>query len=729
MSVPGTSSHARETPLDAQYLRDHAETRGFMLGRPVQAKPAPDGKTVLFLRARARAPKLALYEFDVDTGKTKELLTPEAILKGTIEAISAEEKARRERQRVSVSGFTSFQISDDGSLALLSLSGKLYVYNRSTAEFIQLTTGPGAVLDPKFAPDGQSVGFVRDFDLYVVDMKTNKERRLTTGGAEKKTHGLAEFVAQEEMGRFTGYWWAPDSQSIVYEEADASQVEVWYVSDPAKPEQPAHLSSYPRPGKANASVRLGIVHVQGGPTTWIEWNQTKYPYLTQVRWDKDSPLTIQVEARDQKELALLLVNPTSRKTTVLLTETDSAWINLHQDVPRYADGGKSFLWISERDGGPQLELRSSNGSLKKVLVPPSAGLHALIDVNTDTGDFVFQASTDPTQAHLYRQTIGSDKPERLTRDAGLHSAAFSKNHAVYARQSILADAMPKTTVLRSSGETIGVLPSVAEDPGFVPKAEIVKIGDEPGYYASILRPYGFTAKKHYPVILHVYGGPKHQMVLASMPTRLLDQWLADQGFIVVALDGRGTPGRGRDWERSLSKHFGSVPLDDQVAGLKALGRRFPEMDLDRVGIFGWSFGGYLSALAALRRPGIFKAAVAGAPVVDWLDYDTHYTERYLGLPDKNPEAYKEGSLLTYANDLKTPLLLIHGTADDNVYFRHSLKLADALFRAGKDFEILPLAGLTHMVPDPIVMQRLHGRIAGHFKKHLGEAKEKVHDVK
>ena len=201
---------------------------------------------------------------------------------------------------------------------------------------------------------------------------------------------------------------------------------------------------------------------------------------------------------------------------------------------------------------------------------------------------------------------------------------------------------------------------------------------------------------------------------------LLDQWLADQGFVVVAMDGRGTPGRSRDWERSISKHFGSVPLDDQVAGLRALGKRFPEMDLDRVGIVGWSFGGYLSALAVLKRPDVFKAAVAGAPVVDWLDYDTHYTERYLGLPDTNAAAYKEASLLTYAADLKRPLLLVHGTADDNVYFRHTLKLADALFREGKDFEVLPLSGLTHLVPDPVVTQRLYGRFAAYFGKHLGK---------
>jgi dipeptidyl-peptidase-4 len=204
-----------------------------------------------------------------------------------------------------------------------------------------------------------------------------------------------------------------------------------------------------------------------------------------------------------------------------------------------------------------------------------------------------------------------------------------------------------------------------------------------------------------------------------MATRLLDQWLADQGFIVASLDNRGTPGRGRDWERPVSRQFGSVPLEDQVAGLKALGAKFPEMDLGRVGVYGWSFGGYLSALAVLKEPDVFKAAVAGAPVVDWLDYDTHYTERYLGLPDTDSAAYTEASLLTYAAGLRRPLLLVHGTADDNVYFRHTLKLTDALFRAGKEFDVLPLSGLTHMVPDPVVTQRLYGRIAQYLQKHLG----------
>ena len=242
------------------------------------------------------------------------------------------------------------------------------------------------------------------------------------------------------------------------------------------------------------------------------------------------------------------------------------------------------------------------------------------------------------------------------------------------------------------------------------------------YFSTLIRPHGFesAAKRKYPVIVDVYGGPSHQQVVASMRQYLLDQWLADQGFIVVAIDGRGTPGRGRDWERAIAGHFGSVPLDDQVEALKLLGAKHPEMDLDRVGITGWSFGGYMSALAILRRPDVFKAAVAGAPVTDWMDYDTCYTERYLGVPGdgRYPDAYQEGSLLTYAADLSRPLLLIHGTADDNVYFRHSLKLEEALFRAGKQAEFLPLSSFTHMVPDPVVRTRLEERIARFFHAHL-----------
>jgi len=711
---------AKEALLDTRYLRDYAETRGFQLGRPVKPLPTPDGRAVLFLRSEARKAALGLYEFDVASGKTRELLTPAKVLKGAAEKLSPEEKARRERMRVSAGGFTGFQLSPDGNLVLLSLSGKLYVFRRDDGAVLELATGPGALLDPKFSPDGKSVSYVRDHDVRVLDLAAQKERALTTGGTERVTHGLAEFVAQEEMDRYTGYWWSPDAQAIAYEEADASDVEVWHVADPAQPGRAPLPSFYPRPGKANVKVRLGVVPAHGGATVWVDWDRARYPYLATVHWRKGGPLLVGVQNRAQTELLLLRADPATGKTSQLVTERDPAWINLHQDVPWWLSDGSGFLWTTERDGGPQLELRNADGRLRRVLVPAEAGYQGLAAVDTDRKEIVFNASKDPTQAQLFRMSLDrEDDPAPLTESAGLFTATFAKNHAIYVLTARLLHGMPRSTVQRRDGTPVGELPSIAEDPPFEPRVTLLTVGAGEGFQAAVVRPRKFDPHLRYPILVDVYGGPHHLQVVASMNRWLLDQWYADQGFIVVSVDGRGTPGRGRAWERAIRGKFGSLPLADQVAGLEALGKRLPELDLQRVGIDGWSFGGYLAALAVLRRPDVFKAGVAGAPVVDWYDYDTHYTERYLGVPPAAGPAYKEASLLTYAAQLQRPLLILHGTADDNVYFRHSLRLAQALFRAGKDFEILPLPGLTHMVPDPVVMERLHARVARFFQQNLG----------
>jgi dipeptidyl-peptidase 4 len=279
--------------------------------------------------------------------------------------------------------------------------------------------------------------------------------------------------------------------------------------------------------------------------------------------------------------------------------------------------------------------------------------------------------------------------------------------------------MPRTSVWRADGTKIGEVPSVAEEPPWRPSTEVRKVGPGDGWYTAVLRPRGFEKGKKYPVLVQVYGGPKHLMVRHSLREDLLPQWIADHGFIVIKADNRGTTRRrGRAWERAIKYDIGGVTLDDQVAALRALAAEIPEMDLSRVGIAGWSYGGYMAALALLRYPEVFTVGVAGAPVVDWRDYDTHYTERYLGLPGEREDAYQRASLLTHAYNLKGSLLLIHGTADDNVYFVHTLKLSDALFRAGKPHALLPLSDFTHMVADPLVTERLQQRIVDHLRAAL-----------
>ena len=526
-------------------------------------------------------------------------------------------------------------------------------------------------------------------------------------------------------------------------------MENWYVADPAQPGNPPQRVFYPRPGKENVSVRLGIIPVDsdGASPTWLEWDRTLYPYLGRVTWTEHGPLTLTVLSRDQTDLALLKVDTGTGKTSVLLTEHDNAWTNLPQDVPVWlsTENGGGFLWASERRGWRELERRAEDGQPGKgFAVSLADNDHEAAEANFHTlagvaGDRVYAVCSRqmPGFTHLdFAKLDGSldlkdrDEVAGLSPQFGMVQATFGDNPTVFTVQEQTLGSMPRTFVRRVGDPgAVGELPSVAVESPFVTNATLDGIGRPnsgmgPDRFASMtIRPRHFdpAAKRKYPVIVDVYGGPGHEQVVASMRPYLLDQWFADQGFIVVAIDGRGTPGRGRDWERAIAGHFGSVPLDDQVEALKLLGAKHPEMDMDRVGITGWSFGGYMSALAVLRRPDIFKAAVAGAPVSDWMDYDTCYTERYLGVPGAGrwPDAYKEGSLLTYADHLTRPLLLIHGTADDNVYFRHSLNLINALFRAGQPVDFLPLSSFTHMVPDPVVRSRLEERIVQYFQLHLG----------
>jgi dipeptidyl-peptidase-4 len=722
-------------PIDTSFLKKYAETRRFMLGRPQNPKVAPDGKTVLFLRAGLDDPKLKLFEFDVASGQTRELLSPVALLKGNEENLTPEEKARRERMRLSAGGFADFHFNTDGSKLLLPLSGRLFVFDRATEQVTELKTGEsGAIVDPKWSPDGRKIAYVRGYDVYVVDVATNQESPVTRGGTNLKTHGLAEFVAQEEMGRFSGFWWSPDSQFIAYEEADHTGVETWYVADPFKPEQKPSEQFYPRPGKKNVSVRLGIVPVAGGETVWVNWDREQYEYLAAVKWHRFGPLTIQVQDRKQQKLLLLSVDPKTGQTNKLLEEKDTAWVNLAQDVPVYEVGLGGFLWRgTDTDGEAELQLRDTNGILRDVLVPAKQHLEKVLQVYStrDTTFVVYTGGPDPTQQHVFRHRTparlrdpGSENDEQLTSEPGIHAAVVGSRGSPYVVTSTTTRHMPKSVVFNREGVRLGELPSVAIEPDLKLDLSILRVGrGDESYNVAIVRPHDFDPKKKYPVIVDVYGGPKHVHVVQALRNWLIPQWLANQGFIVVAIDNRGTPGRGRAWERAIYQKLGTVPLDDQVKGLRLLCEKFPEMDPERVGIVGWSFGGYMAANAVLRKPEVFKAAVAGAPVTDWEDYDTHYTERYMGLLPESQKHYDEASLIPLAKTLQRPLLLVHGTADDNVYFRHTLKLANALFRAGRDFEMLPLPGITHMYSsDPAVMEQLWARTARFFRQHLGEPK-------
>ncbi len=708
------------TVADPQFLREFAETRRYLAGRPEKARFSPDGKSVFFLRSAAKDNRQLLYELDVATGATKELLTPEALLHGAAETLTAAEKARLERMRVSARGFTSYQLSPDGSKLLVVLSGKLYLVERAGGKVTQLKSGDGPCIDPKFSPDGARVGYVRDHDVHVVDLATNKEARVTTGGSELKPNGLAEFVAQEEMSRFSGFWFGPDGRHVIFQKTDHTGLERFGVPDPMHPELEGDRFFYPRPGKKNADVGLAIVALGGAKPVDVLWDKAAFPYVNTVKWPKAGALTVLVQNREQTRAVLLAVDPKTGKTSTLLTEEDPAWLTINQDMPSWLPDGSGFFWDTERNGGHEVELRKADGTSPVTWVKPDAGFRgetALVGFDARSRTLYFLGGDDPTQSLLFKTVDGAPATRVSTPSDGRahESASLSPDGKALVVTTTSTRAMPKTFIVTAEGAKVAELPSVAIEPSLKLEIELTTVGVG---HAAVIRPRDFVKGKKYPVVLNVYGGPGHLEVLEVTRENLVLQWLANQGFIVVKLDGRGTPRRGRDFERAIKFDFATVTAADQIDGLTQLAKNVPELDLARVGVYGWSFGGYMAALLAMSRGETIKSAVAGAPVVDWRDYDTHYTERFLGLPDAQPKAYEVSSLLSYVKDAKRPLLLIHGTADDNVYFLHTLKLSDALFKAGKPHSVLPLANFTHMVPDPLVTERLWERIATHFKETL-----------
>ncbi|MBI1826572.1 MAG: DPP IV N-terminal domain-containing protein [Planctomycetes bacterium] len=721
----GANRRGAKTPEETNpkneddFLERYALTRRFSAGQPTAIKIVANGDAVFFLRSGPRTFVQDLYVFDPKSGEEKLLLTADQILQGGKEELSVEEKARRERMRMASKGIVSYQLSRDGTRILVPLSGRLFVIERNGGGVRELPGGDGFPIDPKFSPDGRYVSCVRNNEVFVTYLESMEQKKVTSGAGGTITNGLAEFVAQEEMDRFEGYWWSPDSTRIAYQQTDTAGMEVMNIMDAMHPERPPSTWPYPRAGMANAKVKLGVVPVSVGETSWVDWGADRFPYLNTVKWKENAPLTILVMNREQTQEQLMEVDPASGKVQMLLTETDAAWLNLDQQMPFWSPDGSNFLWTTERNGATQVELHDRAGRLKGAINSPEFALKRVAGVDFEHRILYAIGGDDPAQSHLFRFSLdGGASPVRMTEAAGIHGATLSENGEILVLSSSTLSGERTQVIRNRSGAKLGQLKSVAETPPFLPKLEYTMTQSEPPMHAVLVRPRNFHKSRKYPVIVSVYAGPHAQTAMAAPYMYLLQQWMADRGFIVVSIDGRGTPSRGRDWERAIKNDLIKIPLQDQVAGLQALGRQYPELDMSRVGIEGWSFGGYFSAMATMQRPDVYRAGIAGAPVCDWRDYDTFYTERYMDLPDANKAGYDAASVLAYCDKLERPLLIIHGTADDNVYFMHSLKMSNALFRAGKPHQFLALSDFTHMVADPLITTRLNAKIMDFFEANL-----------
>lgn len=708
--------------LNEAFLTQAAETYNFRLGLPTPLAIARDG-AVIFARTGPRAFAADLYELDGRSGEVRVLATADGLLAGGQEQLSEAEKARRERTRTATRGITYAELSSDGRTVLIPLGERVFLLDRASGAARELALGEGFPFDPQLSPDGAHVAFVRDGDLWVIGTEPGAQPRRVTARPPHLEYGCAEFAAQEELSRTRGYWWATDGAHLLFQRTDARPVDTLYVADARHPEKAPVAFKYPRAGTANAVVDLGLVAIgaegEDGvrEPRWITWDLARWPYLAAVRWPARGALSLVVLDREQYEIAVLAVDAERGEVKTLLCERDSAWINLPAGAPAWLADGSGFLWMTEAKGAWTLELHAADGAHLRSITAPSFGLSALVGVSGGAADGVafVEASADPVEMHLWRVPLDGSAPEPLTREPGVHGAVARHGAAVV--MSARWSGGATTTLLTSEGKA-HELPAVNETPSLRASTEIVELAvDGVALYASITRPRDFDPARRYPVLLKVYAGPHRQFVTRARDGYAMDQLYADTGFIVLRCDGRGTPQRGRQWERATLRDLISVPLADQIGALRAAAARFPELDLDRVGVYGWSFGGYFAAMAVLRHPEIFKAAVAGAPVTDWALYDTAYTERYMKLPSNNPEGYRATSALHCAAGLSRPLLLIHGTTDDNVHFAHTLALLEALYVAGKRAEVIALSG-THMVPDPrlgLARERAHVEF---FRAHL-----------
>jgi len=690
------------TTRSDSFPRRHARTQRFTLGAPRAFTVAPDGARVVFLRSTSGTDRASsLWVLDPAQGQERVAADPRALLGGADEDLPPEERARRERSREGGAGIVGYATDAAVELASFALSGRLFAAELRAGTARELPAA-GPVIDPHPSPDGRHVAYVARRALRVVSTEGKDERALAEPESADVTYGLAEFIAAEEMGRSRGFWWSPDSERLLVARVDDTPVRRWWISDPARPERDPQHVPYPAAGTANADVRLFVIGLDGERTE-VVWDRAHYPYLAHVHWsDAGAPLLL-VQARDQRSQLFLAVSPETGETRLVHADEDRVWLDLFPGVPcwspsgnlvRIADeGGARVLAVGERLlTGPQLHVRAVlDVGPHDVLVSASAGAEA--------------NAPEIGEVHVYR--VNELGLERVSQEPGVHAAVRAGGVTVLVSASVDRPGS-RVRVLRDGKQTATVT-SYAEDPGMSPRVTFTE-GGARRIPCAVLLPRDHDGRTPLPVLMDPYGGPHGQRVVAAHNPHLTSQWFADQGFAVVVADGRGTPGRSPAWEKAVRDDLAAVVLEDQVDALQALAGDFP-LDLDRVAIRGWSFGGYLAALGALRRPDVFHAAVVGAPVTDLRLYDTHYQERYLGHPDEQPEVYRRNSLiddagLVDAAEPHRPMMVIHGFADDNVVVAHSLRLSSALLAAGRPHEVLPLSGVTHMTPQESVAENL-----------------------
>ncbi|MGQ0632269.1 MAG: prolyl oligopeptidase family serine peptidase [Sporichthyaceae bacterium] len=690
---------------ELSFPRLSARTQRFTLGAPRNLVASPDGTRVAFLRSASGSDRTTmLWVADVGAdGLTERVAADPRELFAGAEELSVAERARRERTREGAGGVVGYATDREVRLAAFTLSGGLYVADLVAGGARNLNAVE-PVIDPRPDPTGRHIAYVAGNELRVIGVEGSGDRALPGQDAGGEvTWGLAEFIAAEEMGRFRGYWWSPDGESLLVARVDNSPVSRWHIADPAHPGQPPLEIAYPAAGTPNAVVTLHLLRLDGSRLD-VAWDNERYEYLTGVHWSALGPPLLHVQSRDQRRSQVAAIDVSTGASAPLHLQADEVWQDLVDGVPAWLGPDQLLRVATLPDLRPLV-----SGATDRL----SGELYVRSVLGIDDGQALFTASEPdaPTEVHVFR--TGPEGPRRISTTAGVHTATTGGPLTVLSSAG-LDFAGRRTQVLRD-GVVLGKIATAALAPPVSPAPRMLDAGKR-AVRTALLLPTGHVAGTPLPVLMDPYGGPHAQRVLSARNGFNEAQWWADQGYAVVVADGRGTPGRGPQWEWDVHGDLAGPVLEDQIDALHAAAEECADLDLTRVGIRGWSFGGYLAALAVLSRPDVFHAGIAGAPVTDWALYDTHYTERYLGTPAADPANYARSSLVTQGQlnpilrvgpgDPVRALLLIHGLADDNVVAAHTLQLSAALLAAGYPHQVLPLSGVTHMTPQEVVAENL-----------------------
>ncbi|MGW0389910.1 prolyl oligopeptidase family serine peptidase [Streptomyces sp. NPDC003042] len=667
------------------FLRLSASTARFTYGAPRALSFGDEGRLLWFLRSTGPTDALeSLWVLDTASGAETRLADPRVLCPEPGELPVAERRLR-ERIRLTAAGIGSYALSGDGRVAVFPLYGRLYSVTCDGAgrpvgqQPVELPAA-GPALDPRPNVDGSRTAYVTDDALYV-----------TPGGrvspADGARWGLAEFAAAEELGRARGHWWSPDGVTLLAARVDESALPRRWFADPAHPELPAEDFAYPEAGGPNAGVELWVLR-EDGTRLRLDWDAETYPYVSDAGWESAEEILLTVQDRLQRNVVLLRADPATGRTTELSRTTHPQWVDpLVPGTPARLPDGR-MLTAADTPGGAARALAVDGELLTGdgVQVRRVAGVH--------DGLLLIEAGQrDPAEQQVLLLDPATGELTPLADGPGVHSVRASAGALLLT--SADADGI-RRTVRTAEGREYS--PADLSEPLPYRVVPVLERVTEHGVPTALVLPRGHVPGRRLPVLVDGYGGPGYQDVSAEPRRWQAKQWWADQGFAVVTIDNRGTPYVSPAFTHAMYRGFSEVTLEDQVAALQALGARHQDLDLGRVGVRGWSYGGYLSALAVLRRPDVFHAAAAGAAPTDFRHYDTAYTERYLGLPQEHPEVYERDSLIADAPKLVRPLMLTTGLADDNVHPSHTLRLSRALTDAGRPHQLLALPGVTHMSP-------------------------------